>query len=53
MRQSRLSALTEFEDGITIMPLTEEMELKVGELQNVDGKYYKGYVIAIEVIKSQ
>ena len=50
MRKSRLSALIEFEDGVTIMPVTEGMKLKVGEVQNVkwsDGKYYEGYIIAI------
>ena len=52
MKKSRLSALIEFEDGITIMPVMEGMnsKLKVGEIQDVkwsDGKYYEGYVIAI------
>ena len=48
IKNSRLSALVEFEDGITVMPSKSYM--KVGEVQEIkwsDGKVYEGYVIAI------
>ena len=45
IKNSRLSALVEFEDGITVMPSKSYM--KVGEIKWSDGKVYEGYVIAI------